>query len=106
MQIELGNYVIEGSELIGKYSKFNIYKLYTVKEGKLAGKVIKKPLWYHTTLEKCLNTIAQSEMKAIGKVDMETYLKEYERVSNLIKEYCATISEKFKELVALNESRA
>ena|SRR5690606_13438290 len=104
MEISLDGFVIEGSTLIGKYSKFNLYRLYTVAEGKMAGKVIKKAEWYDTSFENCLKTIVQKRLEQGGEfLGIEDYLKRYEEIGNNLSAEIETVNQTLRELISKNE---
>jgi len=94
MQIELDGFLIESNSLAGKFSKFNVYKLNTIKKGKMIGKVFKEALWYDTTFTKCLETIAQHRLEQEDKLSLESFIKRFEETSNKLIEEIANINDK------------
>lgn len=82
MEFTLNGFVIEGNTRIGKYSKFNLYRLVEVKEGKKAGTFVRDACWYDATLEKCLQEIARLTMASAEEIDsIESYIKTYKEMS-------------------------
>lgn len=94
MKIELDGYVIETNSLAGKFSKFNLYKLNTIKEGKLAGRVMKEAIWYDTTFTNCLKTIAQHRLEEEDKLKLEDFIKRFEEVSEKLMKEIVDINDK------------
>jgi hypothetical protein len=88
MILVLGEYEIEGSTLVTKYGKFSLFKNHVIEKGKKAGEIARRGVWYETTFEKCLQTIAKERLTcAEGKLETVEYLKKYEEITNkLIKE--------------------
>ena len=103
MEIELDGFVIEGSKRIGKYSKFNLYRLHTRQSGKKTGEVVRKAEWYDATLEQCLKTIVQSKLSDLGQVTVEEYLKKYEKITKDLQSDIDKVKDILNQLIESNK---
>lgn len=102
MEIQLDGFIIEGSKRIGKYSKFNLYRLHTRQSGKKAGEVVRKAEWYDATLEQCLKTIIQSKLSDIGQVTVDEYLKRYQKITEDLQKDIDKVKTTLNQLIESN----
>mgnify|MGYP003645632818 CR=1 FL=1 len=103
MIIELDGYIIEGTKRIGRYSKFDLYRLHERKEGKRKGEIVKKVVWYSANIKQCLQAITQSRLSTVDELSADEFLKKYDEVSVKIKEDINKVVKAFDDLVESNK---
>ncbi len=105
MILQLGDYTIEGSKLIGRYSKFDVFYHKEIKSGKMEGEKVKEVLWYDTTFEKCLQSIAQDRMnKENGEaLDVDSWFKKYKEINEKLVTEINAVNETLKQMIKTNE---
>lgn len=90
MKFELDGFLIESNSLIGKYSKFNLYKLNTIQSGKMEGKVLKEAMWFDASLEKCLKEVVRLRMEEERDVkSIEDYIKKFKKIAEKLEKEIA-----------------
>lgn len=96
MKLSFEGYEIESNKLIGKFSKFNLFKLNTIQTGKMKGKVLREAQWFDTTLENCLKEIAKQRMETGEETKtVDKYIKKFEKMSKQLDEEIKRIDKEF-----------
>ncbi|AGH56758.1 hypothetical protein Phi19:2_gp050 [Cellulophaga phage phi19:2] len=103
MNIDLGDFVIEGKDRAGKYDKFDLFKTTIIQSGKMEGQTLKRPQWYDCSLKDCLKTIVQVRAEKEGTFEnVESYLDRYEKITKDFHKDLEKIEKVFLSLVEIN----